>query len=440
MGDEVTFQRLCEMLKFLRIGFKEEEARELFVELGNGRKDVSMSTTYQSSVLKDFLELESPPTDHSADSLTPKAPRFLHPSPSKSIPTIDEGLNVTSAEFTTETPKCPSSEESDPVAVYFVRDTVERFFSSGKERVSAEDVAEGLEKLPASLNRHDIKYIVLQAEDGSGFITRSSLSSFLYRYHAEFPGHSSPFLSALLARLRSLYGSFLTAYEELTLGRSTSLSTSKLHSTATALGLLCSEEDFKAAIGHSLSLQEFKALWLNNMRGTNEHYCTVETCPEPAVKSDPLCVKHKTATIKQGSKLWSQVKTSLPGNQRVKLMTTLQLHRGKASLSQQILRSLLLQYTPNQPIPSKDLSILENFLKLRVKRHRELSVTSTVIGKDLEMRGNSSPAFFAKAVRTPSAAGFGKSRPVSRNRGAESELRMRCFRFPYPGRRCKAGK
>ncbi len=243
MGEEVTFQRLCEMLKFLRIGFKEEEARELFVELGNGRKDVSMSTSYQSSVLKDFLELESPPTDHSAGSLTPKAPRFLHSSPSKSIPTIDEGLNVTSAEFTTETPKCPSREESDPVAVYFVRDTVERFFSSGKEKVSAEDVAESLEKLPASLNRHDIKYIMLQAEDGSGFITRSSLSSFLYRYHAEFPGHSSPFLSALLVRLRSLYGSFLTAYEELTLGRSTSLSTSKLHSTASALGLLSSEED-----------------------------------------------------------------------------------------------------------------------------------------------------------------------------------------------------
>ena len=440
MGEEVTFERLCEMLRFLRIGFREEEAKELFVELGNGRKDVSMSTSYQSSVLKDFLEVESTPTDHSADSQTPKAPRFLHSSPSIPVLTVDEGLNVTSAEFTTETPKCMSREESDPVAVYFVRDTVEQLFSSGKEKVSAEDVAESLERLPASLNRHEVKYIVLQAEDDSGFITRSSLSSFLYRYRAEFPGHSSPLLSALLVRLRSLYGSFLSAYEELTLGRSTSLSTAKLHSTAASLGLASSEEDFKAAIGQSLSLQEFKALWLNNMRGTNENYCTVEACSEPIVKPDLLCGRHKTATITQGSKLWSQVKTSLPGHQRVQLMTTLQLHRRKSSLSQQILRSLLLQYTPNQPIPAKDLSVLENFLKLRVKRRKELSVTSTEIGKDLGVRKDSSPAFFVKAVRTPSAAGFGKSRPVSRGRGEDSQLGMRCFRFPYPGRRSKPGK
>lgn len=424
MGEEVTLERLCGMLRFLRIGFREEEAKELFAELGKGTKEVSMSTSYQSSVLKSFLEVESPPPDPNSHPLpTPKAPRLLRPSPS----TVDQSLNVTSSEFLS-TPRAAS----DPVAVYFLRDTVQHLFSSGKDRVSVEDVVGSVGELPGSLEWRDLKEMAELAEDEQGLITRSSLSEFLYRWQTEALFRPfCPSFSALLVRLRSLYGSFLTSYEDLTQGRSLPLSPSQLQSTATVLGLSCSVEDFKAAVSHPLSLHEFKTFWLNDLRGTNDRYCAVETCPKPTQKADSLCNGHKTATEIQGTKVWNQVKTALSAKKRVELMTILQGHRRKQSLSQQTLKSLLVAYTPNKQMPAKDLAALGDYLRLRLKRRKKPTLNST-LGSDLARREPVCPSFFTKAARTPSAAGFGPHRAASRGRG-ETQPGLRFF--PYPGKR-----
>ena len=432
MGEEVTLERLCGMLRFLRVGFREEEARELFAELGKGVKEVSMSTSYQSSVLKDFLELESPTALTPPPLPTPKAPRFQHPS--KSPLTLDQSLNVTPSQFPTSPRHSPKAVPS-PVAVYFLRDTVEHLFSSGKDRVSIEDITGSAGELPASVSLSELRYWAEQAEDERGVVTRSSLTEFLCRGRKGVAGLVSPFLSALLVRLRSLYGSFLTSYEDLTQGLP--LTPAKLHSTATALGLPCSEEDFKAAIpsSHPLSLQEFKTFWLNDQRGANDHYCTVETCSKPAQKAGSLCSGHKRATEIQGTKVWNQVKTGLSAKKRVEFMSVLQGHRRKQSLSQQTLKSLLVAYTPNKPVPAKDLAALGDFLRLRLKRRQKPSLNSSLcLGSDLERHPPACPSFFTKAARTPSAAGFGPSRAVSRDRAQAVDPGLRCFPFPYPGK------
>ena len=336
MGAEFTYTKLCEALRFLRVRYREHEAKDLLAEFCSGNSDVSISTTFPTSVLKDYL------CHDSIDCITtPKSPRFRRFSSSK--PTHDQALNVSSAEFT-------RLNSTDTTQLQLLRDMIQHAFTTGKTKVTMQDIESIHTVFPSNVSISALKSMFGQVENDSGVVTPNS-------FHAFFPDFShipSPSVSLLLSHLRSLYGSFLTAYSDLTHAKNTHLTNNFMYKLTNSLGIACSKGDFYP-LERPISLQEFKTWWLNDVRRTEDVYCSEEMCSSNAISEGFLCHKHKIIIQKLGNSIWNKIKTGLKPAQKVKFMSEMQLLRGKSTLNAHFLRPFLVKYV-NFPLNSPKFS------------------------------------------------------------------------------------
>lgn len=420
------------MLRFLRIPFREEEAKEFFVEVGKDRKG-SWSSPYQMVVLREYLETVSPPKTEER--------RKREGQVSKR----EESANVDSAEFRSPNsssvrPLGQSSQEDpciDRHLLYFLRDSIEHLFSQGRTAVTLADIVGLLEVFPQKFDFSDVKHLFLQAEDSAGQVTRASFKAF-WTSQREVAGLPlNPFPNSFFSKLRSVYMSFTSAYEDITQGGKRVLDAEQVLKLASNLGLETSLYDCQLLLpgGQPLSLHSFKTIWLNELNSVELKYCSNKACIEPVAFEGALCHKHKTFIQSQGSYVWTLVKGALPPRRMVQLISELHSEKDAKGLSPVKLRQTLGRFLPASAVQPKDLTVLSDYLKIRMgrrgERTRRKPETPALFVSPGIMTERREAAFYRKLPWTPLAAGFPKSSTSHKSlRFAASK--SPCFRFPYP--------
>jgi len=432
LGDMVSFKEFCELLRFLRIPFREEEAKEFFVEVGKGRKE-SWSSPYQMVVLREYLETVSPPKTEERRKRGGQVSRK------------EESANVDSAEFRSPNtssfrPLGQSSQEdlcSDRHLLYFLRDSIEHLFSQGRTAVTLADIVGLLEAFPQKFDFSEVKHLFSQAEDSAGQVTRVSFKAF-WTSQREVAGLPlNPFPTSLFSKLRNVYVSFASAYEDITQGGKKVLDAEQILKLGNNLGLEASLYDCQLLLssGQPLTLHAFKTIWLNELNSAELKYCSNKACPEPVAFEGALCHKHKTFIQSQGSYVWTLVKSSLPPRRMVQLISELHGEKDSNGLSPLKLRQTLGRFLPTAAVQPKDLTVLSDYLKIRMgrrgERTRRKPETPALFVSPGVMTERREAAFYRKLPWTPLAAGFPKSSTSHKSlrlAGAKSS----CFRFPYP--------
>ena len=400
------------------------------MEVGRGRQP-SWTSNYQTGVLREYLDIGSP------------AKTFDKPSKL----TKEESLNVDSAEFRSpgsSSPRLPipltsfddSTGENDRHLLYFLRDAVEHLFSQGKSEVTFEDLMEVRDSVARKVGEMEVKSVFSLAEDGSGRITRTSFHHFWSSQHLVSSIPLSSFPSAFISRLRGVYTSFLPAYEDITQGGEKALDTEQIKKLGGNLGLEVTDYDCLWLLGseREMSLHRFKTVWLNEGKGDGK-YCVNKYCGEKVGSEGGLCRKHRMFIQSQGSYVWTMVKSSLPPRRMVELISELHSHKESTDLSPSHLRRTLSRYLPLSTVPPKHLSVLSDYLKMRItqkepRTHRKPDTPGLLMSPGV-MTERRQAAFYHKATSTPAVAGFPKSATSHKSKRFASS-KERYFRFPYP--------
>jgi hypothetical protein len=434
LGDMVSFKEFCELLRFLRIPFREEEAKEFFVEVGKGRKE-SWSSPYQMVVLREYLETVSPPKTEERRKREVRA-----------ISRREESANVDSAEFRSPNSSSKNLGQSsqleetacnDRHLLYFLRDSIEHLFSQGKTVITLADIMGLLEAFSQKFDPSEVKHLFSQAEDSSGQVTRESFKLF-WTSQREVSGLPlNPFPNSLFSKLRSVYVSFVSAYEDITQGGKKVLDAELVLKLAGNLGLETSLYDCQQLLPNSrpLTLHSFKTIWTNELHSVELKYCSNKTCVEPVPFEGMLCHKHTTFIQSQGSYVWSQVKGLLRPRRMIQLISELHTEKDDSGLSPLKLRKTLMRFIPGAAVQPKDLAVLSDYLKIRMgrkgERTRRKPETPALFVSPGIMTERREAAFYRKMPWTPLAAGFPKSSTSHKSlRSATSK--PSCFRFPYP--------
>ena len=449
LGDMVSFQDFCDLLRFLRIPFKDDEAKSFFTEVGKSRSN-SLTTSYQTIVLREYLEAVSPPKTaeeskrESKHEIQREAPhRVLHAGNKRFVTTSEQSLGVDSSEF--RTPKSPSV-TSSPLAsdliqardrnmLYFLRDSLDHLFSQGLPAVSLPEFTKTLEGFPQKFDVSEVKHLFAQAEDSSGTVTKESFKEFWGRAKDMSGVRASPFAAMLFRKLRSVYDTFLTAFEDITQGGNILLDFTQLDKLSATLSLEHSAYDLQSLLpSTAMSLHAFKTAWLNELHSVDLKCCLNKTCTEAVMFELSLCHKHKMYIQSQGSFVWTIVKSSLQPRKMVELISQLNTAKDESALSPSELRTVLHRFLPSLSLTPKDLGVLSEYLRLRLrkKERKNMRAESSPFFSppqvSMEVKGGS---FFNKGPWTPSAAGFSKT-SVSRRGMRTADGKGAWFQFPYP--------